>query len=356
MLNKVVSIYARAYPDLGARLHEFFHVSNASIPNGWQHKRIVDFLETLPKVTGIEYPQPHIIDEMCKALCRVGVLTHIGLDARMSIAGLGNQYQSGGEIHTDPIRKKFIGQLYNCIIFGFPWIYHELGRSVLPVAHTDAVSGLASLGTSFVNGTTSLLTAAHCVSDAGILAIRDVPPDTMARAKFYVSRSEAIDLALIHFDQAMFADKPTIHAEEPRILDEVIALGYPNVSGFIPSLAGEKAIVSSRLTAVRGTVASTPVEIWAREALLLITARVRGGFSGGPVINEKGQYVGIVSRGPHNEAVDDPMSAAHQYDNLGYGTVIPESMIRAFLKDIESGALLLAKELDTGAIKFQEFE
>jgi serine protease Do len=62
----------------------------------------------------------------------------------------------------------------------------------------------------------------------------------------------------------------------------IIALGYPDVPGFQPALAAEKAMISSRLTDARGAAASTPFEIWARAELLLVTARVRGGFSAVP--------------------------------------------------------------------------
>jgi serine protease Do len=355
LFNRVARNYAGAFPDMGIRIFEFFHISNATSDAGWAPRRIIDFIQTLPTDTEIGVPQPYIIDEMCRTLCRASLLSEAGTDARLSLMGAGNRYHAGGPIQTDPVLRDLMGQYFNCIIFGFPWIYDQLGQSVLPIAHVSRENGVSSLGTVFVTGPSTLLTASHCVTGASSLAIRDVERDALASARFYVSKSDAIDLAQIEFPGRPFEGKPPIYPEEPAILDEVMALGYPDVSGFIPALAAEKAAISAHLSAVRGTVASTPLEIWAREALLLITARVRGGFSGGPVLNEKGQYVGIVSRGAHNEVSDNAASAVHQYDNLGYGTVIPEPVIRSFLEDIGNRRLELATRLDTAHVSFSNF-
>jgi hypothetical protein len=68
----------------------------------------------------------------------------------------------------------------------------------------------------------------------------------MSHAKFYVSSSDAIDLHLVQFYEPMFLDKPTIYPEEPRIPDEVMALGYPNISGFVPALLGRRRLHTYR--------------------------------------------------------------------------------------------------------------
>lgn len=112
-----------------------------------------------------------------------------------------------------------------------------------------------------------------------------------------------------------------------------MALGYPDVPGFFPALAAEKAMISSRLTATKGSVASAPFEIFAKSELLLITARVRGGFSGGPILNEAGDYIGLISRDPATQFGDELDAAIHKYDTLGYGTAIPSTLIKEFLED-----------------------
>lgn len=119
-------------------------------------------------------------------------------------------------------------------------------------------------------------------------------------------------------------------------LDEVLTLGYPDVPGFHPTIAAERANISSRLTATRGAVASKPSELWTRSEAFLITARVRGGFSGGPVLDSLGQCIGIISREPASYAAEP---GAHRYDNLGYGTAIPATRLISMLQQIDDGAL-----------------
>src|SRR5690606_20722078 len=102
--------------------------------------------------------------------------------------------------------------------------------------------------------------------------------------------------------------------EEGSILDEVIALGYPRIPGFHNFLTAETALISSRLTGTTGSIASVAEDIWIKENLILITAKIKGGNSGGPIINKSGKVIGVASNLP--EADGD-------YDDLGYGTVIP---------------------------------
>lgn len=134
-----------------------------------------------------------------------------------------------------------------------------------------------------------------------------------------------------------------------------MAIGYPDIAGFVPTLAAEKAAISSRLTATRGTVASNPFEIFAKTELLLITARVRGGFSGGPVLDNRGNYVGVVSRDSAHQHGDSLDSAIHQYDNLGYGTVVPTDAIVPFIDELGSVDGRLARSLDMSGTDFDSF-
>ena len=118
-----------------------------------------------------------------------------------------------------------------------------------------------------------------------------------------------------------------------------MALGFPDVPGLLPALAAEKALISSRLTVTRGAVASTPFEIWANAELLLITARVRGGFSGGPILNESGDYVGVIFRDPTHQSWRPFDDAIHRYDDLGYGTAIPATLPQGARKSATSSRI-----------------
>jgi S1-C subfamily serine protease len=159
-----------------------------------------------------------------------------------------------------------------------------------------------------------------------------------------------MDLAIIDFNQDVFAHKACIPLADGSVLDEVLTLGYPDVPGFHPTVAAEKANISSRLTATRGAIASTPAELWTRSEVFLITARVRGGFSGGPVLDPTGQCVGVVSREPASYALE---LGSHRYDNLGYGTAIPATALISMQEQIAAGDLA---PTPMGDVEMSDFE
>jgi S1-C subfamily serine protease len=59
---------------------------------------------------------------------------------------------------------------------------------------------------------------------------------------------------------------------------------------------------------------------------MLITAKIRGGNSGGPVINSNGRFVGIACQAPNYEGdiVD--------YDDLGYGIAVPVKYLNELIE------------------------
>lgn len=145
-----------------------------------------------------------------------------------------------------------------------------------------------------------MVTALHCVSDCVGLSIKGVPASRLTEALFYSHPDTSFDLACIVFSRPVFDHLPSIPIPEQdvEVLTEVMPMGYPDVPGFHPALAAEAAAISARMTALRGRVASAPTELWSNAEMFLITARVRGGFSGGPVFDRFGQAVGVVSREP----------------------------------------------------------
>ena len=61
--------------------------------------------------------------------------------------------------------------------------------------------------------------------------------------------------------------------------------------------------------------------------LMLVTARIRGGNSGGPIINANGQVVGV--------AFAEPMSEGN-YDEMGYGVAYPIEVFHQMLTDYQT--------------------
>ena len=59
---------------------------------------------------------------------------------------------------------------------------------------------------------------------------------------------------------------------------------------------------------------------------MLVTARIRGGNSGGPIINSNGQVVGV--------AFSEPMSEGN-YDDMGYGVAYPIDVLGQLLDNCQ---------------------
>lgn len=291
--------------------------------------------------------QPYVVAEVCRRLARQGWLTEISTGG---IQGLDNRYYGVIRSELSQFLRPAVTRTLSCAVYGFSAVYEHYASSVLPVVHCDS-RGNQQIGTCFVIGASWSLTAWHCVQSAASFAIRSVDAAAWKNARVYVHPNAALDLAIISFASPVLADLAPIPLpnEDAVILEEVMALGYPSIPGFGPALAAEAATVSGRLAAATGRIASAPTEIFAGEELYLITARVRGGFSGGPILDSFGQAVGIVSREPTAEGNG---AEGHRYDALGYGTAIPTRYALELSAGVDSGK---TESTDLSKIRFTDF-
>ena len=359
---QVVADYREAYPDLPIDTLEFFEISNAprfDSPQGQPSmgvRTVQELLEYLHKKqsnpSSRPYPQPAPVDAICKRMVEFGWLSHGGWGDKSGTGIFGNSYI--GILNRPYDRHSLNLQLSNAI-YGWPCIYDTYGPAVIPVLH-EAADGPLSIGTAFVAGTATLVTAAHCIVGAKTVAIKGVTMAQLQLASVYVSANNAVDLAVVQFSNPVFAGCFPIDLGLGNVLDDVMVLGYPNVPGFHPTLAAEKALISSRFTAVRGTVASSADEIFARAPLFLITARVRGGFSGGPVLNSQGLCVGVVSREPASQSTGGQGNGHQLYDNLGYGTAIPAVLLEQIVGEVGSDELTHARLLGGKEVTWADFQ
>jgi len=158
-----------------------------------------------------------------------------------------------------------------------------------------------------------ILTNAHNVADATVVAVRKKNNDTLFPAKVMFVNHEC-DLALLTVDDPkFFADiTPMEFAETPPPQSLVVAAGYP--------LGGEG------LSLTQGIISRIEVRRYAQSWMFLLTAQVDAainpGNSGGPVLCD-GKIVGIAFQGNNSG------------ENLGY--MIPSDVIKHFFKDIEDG-------------------
>jgi S1-C subfamily serine protease len=172
----------------------------------------------------------------------------------------------------------------------------------------------SATGTAFSIGDGKLLTNAHVVSDARVLRVKRAD-----RAKWYDARVQFVghdcDLAVLAVDDPeLWREMQALEiGESPTIQSTVAAIGYP--------MGGNK------LSITEGVVSRIEVRPYSHSGgdqhlAIQIDAAINPGNSGGPVMQD-GKVVGVAFQG--------------QFFSQNIGYMIPPSVIRHFLKDIEDG-------------------
>ncbi|WP_114389507.1 trypsin-like peptidase domain-containing protein [Notoacmeibacter marinus] len=147
----------------------------------------------------------------------------------------------------------------------------------LPNAPSDGEFPNGS-GTGFVvdaNG--SILTNAHVVSGCGRIEVTGVGDAAIMVA------DDSLDLALLKVEGAHSLKPATIALDDPMLGEDVFAFGYP-----LPQALG------SELGFSRGSVSSM-VGLRSEPTQFRMTASVQPGNSGGPLVDEEGRVIGMVT-------------------------------------------------------------
>lgn len=310
--------YDIKFPDLVYDIVDYFRANNnVKEP---RYKSILDYCSTsqFSKSSTIngEMIQPRVVQIICENLVRKGELNCI--KSGHGFAGVDSNY-----LYLPKSDEVFLKKLpaailrLNCMAYGFPYIYNAYKNIVLPVIVKNA-KGDIEMGTCF-RFNTGILTAKHCLT-AEEVSIQGYTADQLKQCPVIISRDdEYLDMAYIELGK----QSPIIH-DEANVLDEVLAMGYPKIPMFNEFCTAERASVSS--IATKGAVASLANQYMTPsvERLMLITARIRGGNSGGPIINEDGAVVGVAFAEPFFDG---------NYDDMGYGIAYP---ISAYFQMLEN--------------------
>jgi S1-C subfamily serine protease len=165
---------------------------------------------------------------------------------------------------------------------GGPIVFSPDGRRVAYVAERGGPSPLVrpATGTAFVvNPAGYLLTCAHVLNDAAGIGVT-LGGQTYDAA--VVSRDEKHDLALLKIDAGDLPALPLADAAAVQLGEDVRVLGFP-----LASELGETVKVT------RGTLSGVVVKV--RQKTFQVDAAINPGNSGGPLVNDRGEALGVVS-------------------------------------------------------------
>jgi S1-C subfamily serine protease len=329
--------YSELYPKMPIDIVLFFAEIDKGKDNEPKFRSIEQFIEHYRKEKSIvAMLQPYIISRMCDVLVENRYLSKI---SSKGYDGMFDTYYCTPTIRNIKTEPNIYNKIFTYLIYGFKYIYYDYQKYVLPIEHTTP-KGDKSLGSCFLYKGV-IVTAKHCIEGAAKIAIKGISKTLLETSSFEVHENPNMDILIIRPSIDNSITNSIILSKEAHILEEVMTLGYPRIAGYHTFLTAEHATVSSRYTPSIGQVVAKAEDIWIRQGMLLITAKIKGGNSGGTVIAKGGFVVGITVNLPHGDG---------NYDELGYGTVIPISFVNEL---IESNSRNI---FPTKGINFEDFK
>lgn len=212
---------------------------------------------------------------------------------------------------------------------GFTYTRNCFKNSVLPIVGIKE-DGDLDIGTTYYIGENLFATAAHCVLDfEKFKVLKGENPLALRNVKFAHGEDvERYDLAVIEVEGEI--DCRPLGLATPSVLDDVLIMGYPRISGFDAIQIAETATIGAYQKAAEGQILGEGFEHVMRMDCFLINARVKGGNSGSPVINREGRVVGTLAHLPMDDqtGTDNP-----RYDLMGYGACLPSKYITRLIEN-----------------------
>lgn len=273
-----------------------------------------------------EYYQ--ICEKMCDDLLLLNVQPNKTVCVANRYIGIPNQNAD------DPEELKGMLEYgaYDFKYRGFVYTRDYFTNSVLPIDCLKQ-NGDGDIGTAFYIGENRFVTAAHCVKDLKGFNIQLPDGSPIELSEVWFAKGQDLD----SYDLAVIAVKGEMKMSafmlgEPAVLDDVLVMGYPPITGFNAILTSETATVGAYQKSSTGQVIGAGKPYREQLDFFLINARVKGGNSGGPVINNGGQVIGVVVRLPFDIKSD---SKNPRYDLMGYGICLPSKYIKELIQNSE---------------------
>lgn len=317
-MSVILDMLAEKYSKLPFQLLEFFQIGK---PVDQQSiKSIADFLKSREDQT-LEVPNSVILNQICEILSNQGFMVPV---SKQGVLGINNTYVQTTigdlNIYKDRDLNSFSLHL-SCLVFGFRYIFETYRNAVAPIIHTTYNDDI-TIGTGFFYRR-YFITAKHCLEGSKSISIKGFSAQELSKAQVKYHSDDGIDLAFFEVTKSDRIAQVIDRLDEGRVLDAVITLGYPKIAGFHTIQTVEQGQVSSRLTVTKGEVSGTGKHYLSDMEMTLITAKIRGGNSGGPVLNSTGSVVAVASQMALGKG---------DYDDLGYGSVIPFKYVEEMIE------------------------
>ena len=221
-------------------------------------------------------------------------------------------------------------------------VAERLANSVVTISTTvdDDFGGGRGVGTGVVlTSDGEILTNAHVIEDATEVVVR-FAGETEPRVAKILASDLGNDLALIKVDVTGLIAATFAKPGSVQIGDTVVAIGYAL------ALDGGPTVTSGIVSALKRTIET---DSGALNSLIQTDAAISSGNSGGPLVNLKGEVVGIntaVARGDSESAannigfsisVDEVLIVIEQLREQANGTVREEGFLGVGLAAREDG-------------------
>ena len=187
---------------------------------------------------------------------------------------------------------------------GGPWsVWFQRYKGLVFQLEITLANGYVGGGTAFGWKGNWLATAAHNAgkrvrSVAAYLQGNDKEPTGIARTVLHpqADGGDGVDAAILALPPGLLKlpERFLIRREPVSPGEEVAALGFPNIPGH-----------HSEISILIGEVESVAHKFDRKSQTIQISADISGGVSGGPVIDRRGQLIGIVMEASTERAEDD---------------------------------------------------
>jgi serine protease Do len=307
---------------LGSDLMRFFSEENVKATWAKSKKRLVvkDFVQ--------DYP--HYNSDFLRLISAINKLESSGEIA--FIGYYGPNHAPHHRAYMSVSKRNMEYGVYDFIVGGFKAIREHFAPSVVPI-EVVLPNGELDIGTGFLYGEGAfpfIATARHVIENKKKVNVIGVARYNRVR-KIYVPKDKSFDIAFIAFNAPPLPGAHPFVLRDAEVLDEVLTLGYPPISGFDCFQVAEVASINSKIKSSVGNIVGQSVSYLEGRELMLVNCKVKGGNSGGPLIDKFGYVVGIFIEIPV-----DPQDSS-KLDSLGYGIATPTSEINKFFDDAGKG-------------------